>query len=46
MTIFQAETETGNVVTIKINQMPDNSARAKCGQLLQIVGSFGNGYKL
>ena len=42
MTIFQAETETGNVVPKKINQMPDNSARSKmwtavtdCWQLWQ-----------
>ena len=42
MTIFQAETKTGNVVPKKINQMPDNSARSKmwtavtdCWQLWQ-----------
>ena len=44
MTNFQAETETGNVVPKKINQTIQQEA--KCRQLLQMVDSFGNGYKL
>ena len=44
MTNFQAETEAGNVVPKKINQTIQQEA--KCRQLLQIVDSFGNGYKL
>ena len=44
MTNFQAETETGNVVPKKINQTIQQEA--KCGQLLQIVDSFGNCYNL